>query len=70
MPVIDLAEVSAGGGSIAWVDPAGSLRVGPKVLGQYPDQFATIEVVQSQQLQMPILFLAGLIQLLFWAATS
>ena len=28
--VIDLAEVSAGGGSIAWVDRAGSLRVGPQ----------------------------------------
>ena len=33
VPVIDLAEVSAGGGSIAWVDPAGSLRVGPKSAG-------------------------------------
>ena len=30
VPVIDLAEVSAGGGSIAWVDRAGSLRVGPQ----------------------------------------
>jgi N-methylhydantoinase A len=30
VPVIDLAEVSAGGGSIAWVDRAGALRVGPK----------------------------------------
>src|SRR5262249_11553477 len=30
VPVIDLAEVSAGGGSIAWVDRAGGLRVGPK----------------------------------------
>jgi N-methylhydantoinase A len=29
LPVIDLAEVSAGGGSIAWVDRAGALRVGP-----------------------------------------
>ena len=27
VPVIDLAEVSAGGGSIAWVDPGGSLKV-------------------------------------------
>ena len=30
VPVIDLAEVSAGGGSIAWVDRAGALRVGPQ----------------------------------------
>ena len=36
VPVIDLAEVSAGGGSIAWVDPAGSLRVGPKSAGAVP----------------------------------
>ena len=36
VPVIDLAEVSAGGGSIAWVDPAGSLRVGPKSAGAMP----------------------------------
>lgn len=36
MPVIDLAEVSAGGGSIAWVDRAGSLRVGPQSAGAVP----------------------------------
>ena len=34
--VIDLAEVSAGGGSIAWVDRAGSLRVGPRSAGADP----------------------------------
>ena len=36
VPVIDLAEVSAGGGSIAWVDRAGALRVGPKSAGANP----------------------------------
>ena len=36
VPVIDLAEVSAGGGSIAWVDRAGSLRVGPQSAGAAP----------------------------------
>ncbi len=36
VPVIDLAEVSAGGGSIAWIDPAGSLRVGPRSAGAEP----------------------------------
>ena len=36
VPVIDLAEVSAGGGSIAWVDPAGGIRVGPKSAGAEP----------------------------------
>jgi N-methylhydantoinase A len=34
--VIDLAEVSAGGGSIAWVDRAGALRVGPRSAGADP----------------------------------
>jgi len=36
VPVIDLAEVSAGGGSIAWVDRAGAPRVGPKSAGAHP----------------------------------
>ena len=36
LPVIDLAEVSAGGGSIAWVDRAGALRVGPTSAGADP----------------------------------
>jgi N-methylhydantoinase A len=36
VPVIDLAEVSAGGGSIAWVDEGGALKVGPKSAGADP----------------------------------
>jgi N-methylhydantoinase A len=36
VPVIDLAEVSAGGGSIAWVDRASALRVGPQSAGADP----------------------------------
>ncbi len=35
-PHIDLAEVSAGGGSITWVDPGGALRVGPLSAGADP----------------------------------
>ncbi len=35
-PVIDLVEIGAGGGSIAWVDPGGMLRVGPKSAGADP----------------------------------
>ena len=35
-PFIDLAEVSAGGGTIAWIDDAGSLRVGPLSAGADP----------------------------------
>jgi N-methylhydantoinase A len=36
VPVIDLAEVSAGGGSIAWVDPGRALKVGPNSAGADP----------------------------------
>ncbi|HTC12163.1 MAG TPA: hydantoinase/oxoprolinase family protein [Acetobacteraceae bacterium] len=36
VPVIDLAEVSAGGGSIAWVDSGGALKVGPHSAGAMP----------------------------------
>ncbi len=36
VPVIDLAEVSAGGGSVAWIDPGGALRVGPESAGAEP----------------------------------
>jgi N-methylhydantoinase A len=36
VPVIDLAEVSAGGGSIAWIDPGGALKVGPESAGAEP----------------------------------
>jgi N-methylhydantoinase A len=36
IPVIDLAEVSAGGGSIAWIDPGGALKVGPHSAGADP----------------------------------
>ena len=35
-PSIDLAEVSAGGGTIIWSDEAGSLRVGPISAGASP----------------------------------
>ena len=35
-PVIDLVEIGAGGGSIAWVDPGGILRVGPRSTGADP----------------------------------
>jgi N-methylhydantoinase A len=35
-PFVDLAEVSAGGGTIAWLDDGGSLRVGPLSAGADP----------------------------------
>src|SRR5262249_41732933 len=36
IPTIDIAEVGAGGGSIAWLDPAGGLQVGPRSAGASP----------------------------------
>jgi N-methylhydantoinase A len=36
IPIIDLAEVGAGGGSIAWVDAGGALQVGPSSAGAAP----------------------------------
>jgi N-methylhydantoinase A len=35
-PVIDLVEVGAGGGSEAWIDAGGALRVGPRSAGAVP----------------------------------
>ena len=36
VPAIDIAEVGAGGGSIAWIDAGGLLRVGPHSAGADP----------------------------------
>ncbi|MFF4599702.1 hydantoinase/oxoprolinase family protein [Amycolatopsis sp. NPDC001319] len=36
LPVVNIVEVGAGGGSIAWVDPAGALKVGPVSAGAAP----------------------------------
>jgi N-methylhydantoinase A len=36
VPVVDIVEIGAGGGSIAWFDEGGALRVGPKSAGADP----------------------------------
>jgi N-methylhydantoinase A len=36
MPMVDIESVTAGGGSIAWIDSLGLLRVGPRSAGAYP----------------------------------
>ncbi len=36
LPVLDIETVSAGGGSIAWADSGGALRVGPRSAGARP----------------------------------
>lgn len=35
-PVLDLVEIGAGGGSVAWIDTGGALRVGPRSAGAEP----------------------------------
>ena len=36
MQMVDVNTIGAGGGSIAWVDDAGGLRVGPQSAGAEP----------------------------------
>lgn len=36
LPVVDVVEVGAGGGSIAWIDEVGALKVGPQSSGADP----------------------------------
>jgi len=36
VPVIDISEVGAGGGSIIWIDEGGSLQIGPRSSGSVP----------------------------------
>ena len=36
VPLIDIKSIGAGGGSIAWVDTGGFLRVGPRSAGAEP----------------------------------
>ncbi|MCK5095657.1 MAG: hydantoinase/oxoprolinase family protein, partial [Spirochaetes bacterium] len=36
LPVVDMREIGAGGGSIAWIDEAGALHVGPVSAGAEP----------------------------------
>ncbi|MFJ4396725.1 hydantoinase/oxoprolinase family protein [Pseudomonas sp. NPDC089396] len=39
-PVVDIVEIGNGGGSLAWIDAAGSLRVGPQSAGSRPGPVA------------------------------
>ena len=40
MPLVDVVEVGAGGGSIAWIDEVGALKVGPQSSGADPGPIA------------------------------
>jgi N-methylhydantoinase A len=39
-PIVDIVEIGNGGGSIAWIDEVGSLRVGPHSAGALPGPVA------------------------------
>jgi N-methylhydantoinase A len=41
IPMIDIVTVGAGGGSIAWLSPEGTLKVGPRSAGADPARSAT-----------------------------
>jgi N-methylhydantoinase A len=67
-PVIDLVEVGAGGGSEAWIDAGGALRVGPRSAGALPGpvcygQGGTIPTITDANLLLgrlnPAFFLGG-----------
>jgi N-methylhydantoinase A len=36
IPAVELSFIGAGGGSVAWIDPGGALKVGPMSQGAYP----------------------------------
>lgn len=40
IPVVDIVEIGNGGGSIAWLDQAGALKVGPQSAGAFPGPVA------------------------------
>lgn len=40
VPVVDIVEIGNGGGSIAWIDSTGSLKVGPQSAGATPGPVA------------------------------
>ena len=38
VPMLDIRSIGAGGGSLAWIDSGGSLRVGPQSAGAVPEE--------------------------------
>ena len=68
LPVVDLREIGAGGGSLAWIDEAGAMHVGPQSAGADPGpacykRGGTEPTVTDANLQLGILdpeyFLGG-----------
>jgi len=72
LPVVDLREIGAGGGSIAWIDEAGAMHVGPQSAGADPGpacyrRGGTEPTVTDANLQLGLLdpeyFLGGEMQI-------
>lgn len=72
LPVVDLREIGAGGGSIAWIDEAGAMHVGPQSSGADPgpacyQRGGTEPTVTDANLQLGLLdpdyFLGGEMQI-------
>ena len=68
LPVVDICEIGAGGGSIAWIDEVGAMHVGPQSAGAEPGpacymRGGTDPTVTDADLQLGILnpeyFLGG-----------
>ena len=49
IPLIDIKSIGAGGGSIAWMDAGGFLRVGPRSAGRSPVRPATAAAAASRR---------------------
>ena len=54
LPIIDIHTVGAGGGSVAYVDAGGGLRVGPRSAGAAPVRRAMVAAALKRPLRMPI----------------
>jgi len=72
LPVVDLREIGAGGGSVAWIDEAGAMHVGPQSAGADPGpacyrRGGTEPTVTDANLQLGLLdpdyFLGGEMQI-------
>jgi len=72
LPMIDIGTIGAGGGSIAWLDDGGMLRVGPQSAGAEPGpacygkggrEFTVTDALVTMGLIRPDMFLGGEMEL-------
>ena len=59
LPMIDVVEVGAGGGSIAWIDEVGALKVGPQSAGADPGPICYAAAAPSRPSPTPTSCSAG-----------